>query len=118
MLAEDDESVRKVASTLLRSQGYKVLEAADGPAALSLLAGNEPIDLLFTDLIMPGGMSGADLVRQARERHPNLKTLFTSGYAETGIFKKADLETSADILHKPYRQEELAKRIRRALDAD
>src|SRR3954470_22315987 len=80
LVVEDDPRVRRLAVRRLAGLGYRVLEAADGPAALGLL-GVDAIDLWFSDMAMPGGMTGADLVRRARERRPGLPAVLTSGYA-------------------------------------
>lgn len=116
LLVEDETAVREIASTLLRALGYTVLEAEHGPAALAILDQQNNIDLLFTDVVMPGGMNGVELVRQALQRYPGMKTLYTSGYADTAIFDKAMLSRGAELLTKPYRKEVLAGKIREILD--
>ncbi len=118
LLVEDETAVREIASTLLRALGYTVLEAEHGPAALEILDQQNNIDLLFTDVVMPGGMNGVELVRQALQRYPGMKTLYTSGYADTAIFDKAMLSRGAELLTKPYRKEVLASKIREILDRE
>ncbi len=118
LLVEDEPAVREIASTLLRALGYTVLEAEHGPAALAILDQQNNIDLLFTDVVMPGGMNGVELVRQALQRYPGMKTLYTSGYADTAIFDKAMLSRGAELLTKPYRKEVLGSKIREILDRE
>ncbi|MFQ5549138.1 MAG: response regulator [Woeseia sp.] len=116
LVVEDEDAVRRIAVKILSELGYRLLEAASGKAALPVLEKHENIDLLFTDVVMPGGMTGAQLAKQARIRNPNLSVLFTSGYSETGIFDYGVLQGSDDILHKPYKKEELAQKVRDVLD--
>ncbi len=118
LLVEDEAPVREIASTLLRALGYTVLEAENGPAALAILDQQNNIDLLFTDVVMAGGMNGVELVRQAVDRFPRMKTLYTSGYADTAIFDKAMLSRGADLLTKPYTKENLATKVRAILDRE
>ncbi|MFQ6005366.1 MAG: response regulator, partial [Woeseia sp.] len=116
LVVEDEEAVRRIAVKILGELGYRLLEAASGSAALPILEKHENIDLLFTDVVMPGAMTGAQLAKRARKRNPNLNVLFTSGYSETGIFDHGVLQGSDDILHKPYKKEELAQKVRDVLD--
>ena len=118
LLVEDEAPVREIASTLLRALGYNVLEAENGPAALAILDQQNNIDLLFTDVVMEGGLNGVELVREALQRFPELKTLYTSGYADTAIFDKAMLSRGAELLTKPYTKEHLATKIREILDRE
>jgi CheY-like chemotaxis protein len=111
LVVEDDPRVRRLAVRRLAGLGYRVLEAADGPGALALL-GTSAVDLLFSDMVMPGGMTGADLVRRARERRPGLPAVLTSGYAAPESV--ADLPRGAGWLPKPYTG--LARALRAALD--
>jgi PAS domain S-box-containing protein len=117
LVVEDDAAVRTVAVGALAGQGYKVLQAADGPAALEILRQPGVIDLLFTDLVMPNGISGQDLLRLARKRRPRLKTIFTSGYSESFLKGRADAEQGVPLLPKPYRKQQLLEAVRTALDA-
>jgi PAS domain S-box-containing protein len=116
LIVEDDAAVRIAAVTILENLGYRVLEAEDGRAALAILGSPEPIDLLFTDLVMPNGMSGQDLVEQARRRRPSLKALFTSGYSAPVIEARGSADPSVPLLGKPYRKQKLGETVRRVLD--
>jgi len=117
LVVEDSKTVRDVAAGMLRSLGYNVLEAGDGHAALAILKQPVAIDLLFTDLIMPGGINGQELLRRARELHPDLKAMFTSGYSEQFLQDRRSAEVSVPLLNKPYRKRALAEAIRGVLDA-
>jgi CheY-like chemotaxis protein len=116
LVVEDDPRVRRITVDRLNALGYDVVEAENGPAALEKLDGHEPIDLLFTDMVMPGGMSGSGLAELARQRVPGLKVLFTSGYAEPEVIRKGSIKGS-DWLGKPYTALELARKLREVLDS-
>jgi PAS domain S-box-containing protein len=116
LVVEDDAAVRIVAVSILESLGYRVRQAEDGQTALDILQQGDPVDLLFTDLIMPNGMSGQDLLRSARAQRPGLKALFTSGYSASFIAARGDADQSVPLLNKPYRKQKLAEAIRNALD--
>ena len=116
LVVEDDEMVRDFVSDQLSALGYVVLSAANGPEALDVLAGSEDIALLFTDVIMPGGLNGSQLASLARAQRPALKVLFTSGYTERAAVFTEKLPEGAELLSKPYRSEELARRVRDILD--
>jgi CheY-like chemotaxis protein len=118
LVVEDAAAVRNMAVGILESLGYQVQQAEDGPSALEILRSPEPIDLLFTDMIMPNGMSGVDLLRKAREYRPDLKALFTSGYSEHFIEGRGNGDRSVPLLSKPYRRDKLAEAIRGVLDRD
>jgi CheY-like chemotaxis protein len=117
LVVEDNHAVRKVAVKILQGLGYQVREAADGPSALAILRRPDDIDLLFTDLIMPKGMSGQELLTRARALHPGLKALFTSGYSEQFIKDKGATQEGVALLSKPYRSQNLAEAVRAALDS-
>ncbi len=116
LVVEDNPDVRRLVLRQLRDLGYVVIEAANGPQALKILEDGAAIDLLFTDVVMPGGMTGRQLAEAAKGRRPNLKTLFTSGYTEDSILRLGKLDPGVRLLSKPYRKHELATRIREALD--
>ncbi len=116
LVVEDDAEVREYVVNMLGLLGYSVIEAGDGPSALALLdINNTEVDLMFTDVVMPGGMSGKDVAEAAQKRRPGLKVLFTSGYSEDIIVHDGRLDEGVDLLPKPYTRERLAQRIRQAL---
>ena len=115
LLVEDDEAVRQVALAALRSFGYTVIEAHDGPSAMALLEQRNDIGLLFTDVVMPGGMNGRALADAARRLRPGLRVLYTSGYTENAIVHHGRLDAGALLLGKPYRRSELDRAVRAAL---
>lgn len=118
LVVEDDDRVRLLTTTRLRMNGYEVLEASDGRAALDILNGGESIDLLFTDLLMPGGLSGRDIAAQARRIIPGIKILLTSGYAEELVYGDDLEQEQLKVLRKPYRQAELVIALRELLSTD
>ena len=116
LVVEDNKDLRSVAVKQLQSLGYRTLEAGDGKQALAVLDATPQVQLLFTDIVMPGGMSGAELAREARRRFPDLKILLTSGFtarAMTNAFNDID---GLELLNKPYRKRDLALRLRLVLD--
>jgi PAS domain S-box-containing protein len=115
LIVEDDALVRKYVVTQIKSLGYATMSAANAAEALDIIDGNAEIDLLFTDVIMPGTMNGAQLANAARIRRPELKTLFTSGYTENAVVHHGRLDAGVLLLAKPYRKPELARMIRIAL---
>jgi PAS domain S-box-containing protein len=116
LVVEDDRLVRDHALAQLRSLGYATLEAANAAEALVILDANDPIDLLFTDMIMPGAMNGRQLACETRRRWPSIKVLFTSGYTENTVIHHGRLDSGVLLLAKPYRKSEMARMIRTALD--
>jgi CheY-like chemotaxis protein len=118
LVCEDDDDVRAYTVEVLRELGYRVLEAHDGPSALRLLERQEgAVDLLFTDVVLPGGMTGAVLAREARELRPDLPILFTTGYARNAIVHHGRLDAGVELITKPFAYADLAARIRDMLDA-
>lgn len=116
LVCEDDEDVRAYSVEVLRELGYSVLEAANGNAALATLQANGSVDLLFTDVVLPGGMTGADLAREAAKLRPGIKTLFTTGYARNAIVHHGRLDAGVDLLTKPFSYADLAAKVRDILD--
>jgi PAS domain S-box-containing protein len=117
LVVEDNPDVRAFVVKQLLDLGYRVAEAKDGPSALSTLNGSTPFDLLLTDVIMPGGMTGRQLSDEAVRRRPDLKTLFISGYTEDSIVHQGKLGPGVNFLSKPFRRRDLALKVREALDA-
>ncbi|AJD46112.1 sensor histidine kinase FixL-like protein (plasmid) [Rhizobium gallicum bv. gallicum R602sp] len=115
LVVEDDARVRRVAVARLSSMGYKVIEVGNAQAALEILAEDPTIALLFTDIVMPGGMTGDELAKEARVMRSDLKILFTSGYAEPGLGGR-EFATPGSWLRKPYTAKDLAVRVRELLD--
>lgn len=117
LVVEDSDAVREVAVAALQAHGYRVLQAANGEEALRLVQNlKEPLHLLLTDVVMPG-MSGAVLAQYMRERFPDMKVLYTSGYTENVIVQHGVLEEGISFLPKPYRPADLAHRVREVLDS-
>ena len=112
---EDDEDVRETAVGLLTELGYRVLKARDAQSALNVIDSGMAIDLLFTDVVMPGPLRSPELARRAKERLPHIGVLFTSGYTENAIVHHGRLDPGVELLSKPYSREALARRIRHIL---
>jgi CheY-like chemotaxis protein len=115
LVVEDDALVRNFVTTQLQSLGYRTVGAANGPAALNLIDGDQAFDLLFTDVIMPGSMSGRELAEKVSKLRPGIKVLYTSGYTDNAIVHQGRLDPGVLLLTKPYRKSQLANMIRRAL---
>ncbi len=116
LVVEDQEDVRKVAVGLLRSLGYRALEAEDGIIAMGILQAQPDIDLLFTDIVMPGGMNGLDLSQAACALNPDLKVIHASGYPQ-GALPHEQIELIRDsLIMKPYRKDDLERALSDALE--
>ncbi|MDA9431149.1 CHASE3 domain-containing protein [Bradyrhizobium sp. CCBAU 51627] len=114
-VVEDDELVRNFVTAQLQSLGYKTVAAADSKAALELIEAGQAFDLLFTDVVIPGGMSGRELAEEIARRRPGIKVLYTSGYTDNAIVHHGKLDDGVVLLTKPYRRNQLAEMIRKAL---
>lgn len=115
LVVEDDDLVRQHVIALLKGLGYRVSSAESGQMALKILNRRADIDLLFTDVVMPGGLNGRQLADQATALRPGIKILFTSGYTENAIVHHGRLDPGVQLLSKPYRRQDLANKIRRTL---
>jgi CheY-like chemotaxis protein len=115
LVAEDDDDVRETVVELLSELGYRVLKANDASSAMAIIASGMPIDLLFTDVVMPGPLRSPDLARKAREMLPGLAVLFTSGYTENAIGHGGRLDAGVELLGKPYTRAALAQKIQHVL---
>jgi len=116
-VVEDDPLVRNFVTTQLQSLGYKTIAASDGKTALDLITAGQTFDLLFTDVVIPGSMSGRDLADEVAKLRPGVKVLYTSGYTDNAIVHHGKLDDGVMLLTKPYRRNQLAKMIRKALGA-
>jgi CheY-like chemotaxis protein len=116
LVVEDDELVLTLAGDILREFGYRLLTAGDAAAALVILKGDEPIDILFSDVSMPGDMNGVQLAVEARRLRPSIKVLLTSGYPATVLASEHGLKSNMPLLGKPYRSQQLADSFRIILD--
>ncbi|MBV8696522.1 MAG: response regulator, partial [Bradyrhizobium sp.] len=115
LVVEDDALVRDYVTTQIKRFGYRTLAASNAADGLALINGEERIDLLFTDVIIPGGMNGRQLAREAVKRRPGLKVLYTSGYTENAIVHHGRLDAGVLLLPKPYLSSDLARMLRTAL---
>ncbi|WP_083197002.1 response regulator [Rhizobium sp. AC27/96] len=116
LVVEDDEAVRETVVALLADLGYRVLKATDAASALNVIDSGIPIDILFTDVVMPGTLKSPELARKARERLPNIAVLFTSGYTENSIVHGGKLDAGVELLSKPYSRDALARKFRHVLN--
>ena len=115
LLVEDADGLRELTRRLLERLGYAVLAAGNAEEALRVFEGNASIDVLLTDVVMPGG-SGPELTRRLVERRPALKVIFMSGYTEDAIVHQGVLSPGIAFLHKPFTSETLGRKIREVLD--
>jgi CheY-like chemotaxis protein len=117
LVVEDRPELAELAAMTLEGCGYTLLTAGNAQEALGIVEGGAKIDLLFSDLIMPGNMNGVMLAREVRKRRPRIKVLLTTGYAERGMDQSGLGGPAFEVLNKPYGQNELIRRIREILDA-
>jgi PAS domain S-box-containing protein len=115
LLVEDDAMVREMVMVQLRALGYRVVSAVSGSQALEVLRREGGFDLLFTDVVMPGGLNGRQLADEARKLTPGLRVIFSSGYADGAVDYHGRLDQGVHLLNKPYRRRDLAMRVREAL---
>jgi CheY-like chemotaxis protein len=115
LVVEDDDEVRSTVVDMLSDLGYRVLKARDAQSALAIIESGVPIDLLFTDVVMPGPLRSPDLAIKARERIPTIAVLFTSGYTDNAIVHGGRLDDGIDLLSKPYSRDALARKLRHVL---
>jgi CheY-like chemotaxis protein len=115
LAVEDEEPVRRVVTEMLSWLGYDVIAAANGKEALRVLNAEGPVDLLVTDIRMPGGLDGFALAREAKRRQPDLKVLYATDCTSRRL-EQGSGETFGEVLRKPFRQPQLDEAVRRALD--
>jgi DNA-binding NtrC family response regulator len=117
LVVEDDEAVRRSSVEALREMGYEVLEAGDAMDGVRLIVDRGGIDLLFTDVGLPGGVNGRALADAARSARPGLRVLFTTGYTRNAILRDGTLDPGVHFIAKPFNLADLAAKIREVLDA-
>jgi CheY-like chemotaxis protein len=117
LVVEDDPDVRVYTVEMVKDLGYQVLSAPNGPIALQLLDAHPNLRLLFTDVVLPGGMNGRQLADKALQRRPGIKILFTTGYARNAIVHHGRLDPGVDVVFKPFTYSDLAAKIRKAFDS-
>jgi signal transduction histidine kinase/DNA-binding response OmpR family regulator len=115
LVVEDDDAVRETSVALLSDLGYKVLKARDAQSAFTIIESGVHVDLIFTDVVMPGPMRSTELARKAKALYPAIAVLFTSGYTENSIVHGGRLDAGVELLSKPYTREALARKIRHVL---
>jgi len=116
LVVEDDDAVRATVVEMLGELGYRVLKAVDAQSALNVIESGIPIDVLFTDVVMPGRLKSPELARMTRERLPDVAVLFTSGYTENSIVHGGRLDAGVELLSKPYSREQLARKFRHVIN--
>jgi two-component system NtrC family sensor kinase len=116
LVVEDDAQVNMLAVEALQERGYQVISASDGASALRLLDATPRIDVLLTDVVLPGGMNGRELTDRVRQKRPAIKVLYMTGYTRNAIIHHGRLDPDIDLLTKPFTADALARKIRRILD--
>jgi PAS domain S-box-containing protein len=117
LVVEDDKLILQQLTVQLVGLGYKVISASDGPTALAVLLARSDIDLLFTDIVLPGGMNGRQIADAAKKMQPGLRVLYTSGYTQNAIVHHGRVDAGVELLSKPYRRSDLAAKVRKVLDS-
>jgi PAS domain S-box-containing protein len=117
LAVEDNPDLREVVIASLKESGYQVVAAEDADQAHKILSGDQQFDLLFTDVVMPGGLSGVDLAEKARLVQPHIRVLFTSGYTESSVAARGKLESGVTLIQKPYKRQELLRMVDKVLSS-
>ncbi len=118
LLVEDDEEVNRFATEVLREDGYNVIATYEAQSALRLLDANPSIKMLFTDVILPGGMNGRQLADEALRRRPDLKVLYATGYTRNAIIHQGRLDADVELLNKPFTHDVLTRKVKQILETD
>ena len=118
LVVDDEVDLLEIAVVYLEEMGYRVLHATDGPRALEVFAREPGIELLITDVIMPGGMNGVELARKVRELKPGMKIVYSSGFPSEALAERSGTQVDGPLLYKPYQRNDFAAAIRRAMDGD
>jgi CheY-like chemotaxis protein len=118
LVIDDEPTVRMLVTDALSDLGHACLEAGDGPSGLKFLQSDASIDLLITDVGLPGGMNGRQIAEAARRLRPNLQVLFITGYAENAVLNHGHIEHGMEVLTKPFAVDDLIRRVSRLLLSD
>jgi PAS domain S-box-containing protein len=118
LVVEDEEKLRSLYAAMLKGIGYLVLEAKDGASALKVLAEEPGVDLLLSDVVLPGGMSGLDIASAAKEKYPYIKLLYMSGYPRDILSRQGTLTDPTGIIRKPFQKADIARRLRNILNSE
>ncbi len=118
LVVEDDKNVRDIPVSILRNQGYVIVEAGDGKEAINRLKDGQPFDLLFTDVVLQGGMNGVEIAKEAKRIQPNIKVLYTTGYAENAVVHNGQLDPGVTLVNKPFNRVELLEKVRAMLGSE
>ena len=116
LVVDDEPLVSMLIIDVLEDLGYAAIDAPDGPAGLKVIQSDSRIDLLITDVGLPGGMNGSQLADAARQTRPDLKVLFVTGYSETGVLDREQLAAGMQVLTKPFSIDMLASKIKGMLE--
>jgi CheY-like chemotaxis protein len=116
LVIDDEETIRGLIRDVLEEAGYSVVEASDGPGGLEVMGARAGVDLLITDVGLPGGLNGRQVADAARLQHPGLKTLFITGFAESAAVSSDQLEPGMEVITKPFAMSALAQKVREMLD--
>ncbi len=118
LVDEDDETVREIPVVIFQQQGYEIVGAGDGKEAIKHLKSDQSFDLLFTDVVLPGGINGVEIADEARYLQQNIKVLYTSGYAEDAVSHDGLMKPGEHLIAKPYHRAELLQLVRTTLDRE
>jgi CheY-like chemotaxis protein len=116
LVVDDEVDLLDIAVAYLQQMGYTALQATDGASALEMIESNTDIALVITDVIMPGGMNGAELVQKIRQQHPDIKVIYSSGFPADALAERSGTIVDGLLLHKPYQRAEFDAMVRRALE--
>jgi CheY-like chemotaxis protein len=116
LVVEDHDDLRAYSCGVLRDLGYQVFEAADAASALVFLESRQPVDLLFTDVVLPDRLNGKNIADHARRLHPAIKVLFTTGYTRNAIVHDGRLDAGVNLISKPFTFRALSEKVRKILD--
>ena len=117
LIVEDDKDVRKISTEILITSGYEIVEAVDSAHAIEMLR-DKPFDLLFTDVVLPGGFTGVEIAELAKRFQPDIKILYTSGYTENAVIHSGELDPGGSLVSKPYRRHDLLEKVRALFDGE